>query len=127
MAERETTVIDLAIADPTMMSEVLERVVSAAATMANMQIDRLMNALTVVDALAPSAAAGVSASNVRHIGIAATEGQLEISFDRLSDSEAESVRNGAALPEVGSVLDALAANSRIERDGEFAKLVVSLD
>ncbi len=127
MTDRQRTKIEITVGDPALVADVLERVVSATAALANMQIDRLMNALTVVDALAASAESGVNADNPRQVGITVSDGRLELAFERLVDGEAERFRENASLPAVGSVLNTLASGSTIEADGEFSKLVVLLD
>lgn len=127
MTDRRETKIEIALGDPAMVADVLERVVSATAALANMQIDRLVNALTVVDALAPSAEIDVSAEKPRQIGITVSEGRLELAFEQLIDGEAERFHENASLPAVGNVLNTLASGSAIEADGELTKLVVVLD
>ncbi|MGB1582992.1 MAG: hypothetical protein ACPHCI_04315 [Solirubrobacterales bacterium] len=127
MTDRRETKIEIALGDPAMVADVLERVVSATAALANMQIDRLVNALTVVDALAPSAEIDVSAENPRQVGITVSEGRLELAFEQLIDGEAERFHENASLPAVGNVLNTLASGSAIEADGELTKLVVVLD
>lgn len=127
MTERNDVSIDLAIYESAVLPEVLERVVSAMAAIASLSVDRLMNALTVVDALVPSVVADMNGEIGRHVGIKAADGRLDVSFERLKDGEAEEILKGTALPGVGDVLGKLAADVRVETDGATSRLVVSLD
>lgn len=127
MSEREGTSIDIEIYEAAVLPDVLERVVSAMATLANLSIDRLMNALTVMDVLTPSVVSDMTGETARHVGIKATEGRLDVSFEQLRNGEAKEIIGGAAIPGIGDVLDKLAADVRVEDDGKFSRLVVSLD
>lgn len=127
MSEPTEVTIDLAIYQPAVLPEVLERVVSAMASLASMSIDRLMNALTVVDALIPSVVADMSGEAARHVGIKATDGRLDLAIEKLRNGEAEEILERAEMPGVGDVLRKLAADVRVENNGTTSRLVVSLD
>lgn len=126
MSEQNDVSIDIAIYEPAVLPEVLERVVSAMAMLASLSIDRLMNALIVVDALVPSVVADMNGETALHVGIKASDGRLDVAFERLENGEAESILRGSSLPGVGDVLGELAADVFVEDDGAFSRLVVSL-
>lgn len=127
MTEQNDVSIDLAIYEPDVLPDVLERVVSAMAALANLSIDRLMNALTVVDALVPGVVAEMNGETARHVGITASDGRLDVVFDRLTNGEADEIREGASIPGLGDILDKLTADVRVEKDETSSRLVVSLD
>lgn len=127
MSERDEVSIDIEIYEAAVLPEVLERVVSAMATLANLPIDRLMNALTAMDVLTPSVVSDMTGETARHVGVKATEGRLDVMFEKLKNHEAEGILGGASIPGIGDVLDKLAADVRVEDDGKFSRLVVSLD
>ena len=54
----ETQEIDLTIADGELLAPVLERLVSAAAARADLPVSRVVDALTVVDAIVAAIVAG---------------------------------------------------------------------
>lgn len=127
MSEPSEVSIDLSIYEPAVLQDVLERVVSAMATLASMSVDRLMNALTAVDALVPSVIAEMDEGTESHIEIVASTGRLRLTFGQLEAGEAQEILGRTAMPGVGDVLSKLSTDVRLERNGTFSSLVVSLD
>lgn len=118
--------VDVSIGDPRLSAAVLERLVSAAAARAELPIDRVVNAMTVVDALIHGADS-VLGETTREIRVTIGEGTLGLRIDALADGQAEAIRNAAHLPDVGDILERTASTVSIEHDGTSSALVIVLD
>jgi hypothetical protein len=118
--------IDLSIADPRLAGPVLERLVSAAAAQAELPVDRVVNALTVVDVLV-HAADSVLPDQPREVRVTVRPGRIELALDHLIDGQAEALRDAAALPGVGNALDGAETSVSIENEGAHSALVIALD
>ncbi|MFY9487921.1 MAG: hypothetical protein WAP35_04390 [Solirubrobacterales bacterium] len=127
-ATSSTTASTVAVefGDPTLSGAVLERLVSAAAARADLTVDRLINALTVVDALVDAADSQLD-SAPRHVSLQVSPGSLRLAFDGLRQSEAESVVKAASLPELGDVLTRFAESVDIFDGSAGSSLVVVLN
>lgn len=119
-------VVHVTIADPRLSAPVLERLVSAAAARAELPVDRVVNALTVVDQMV-AAAGTVLDGGARSIAIQIGEGNLELTIDGLFDGQAEAIRDAAQLGPLGNVIDRAAKAVTTEQRGEHTALVISLD
>lgn len=127
MTEQDTISFEMAIHESAVLPDVLERVVSSMAMLANLSIDRVMNALTAIDALVPALVSDVDGESARHVGITASDGRLDVAIERLGIGQAEAILDATSLPDVGDVLGKLATEVRVESDGDHSRLVVSLD
>ena len=115
--------VDVSIGDPRFSAAVLERLVSAAAARADLPIDRVVNAMTLVDALV-YATDSVLGDGTREIRVTIGDGSLGLRIDSLVDGQAEAIRDAAQLPEVGDVLGRTASTVAIEHDGVRSALVM---
>ncbi|MGH2959336.1 MAG: hypothetical protein ACRDKE_07005 [Solirubrobacterales bacterium] len=127
MPEQATAehVVDVSIGDPRFVSAVLERLVSAAAARAELPVDRVINAMTVVDALV-HASDSVLGEGPRKLQLAIGEGSLGLRVDGLFDGQAEAIREAAHVPAVGDVFERTATAVSIEHDGTHSALVILL-
>lgn len=117
--------VDISIGDPRFSAAVLERLVSAAAARAELPVDRVVNAMTVVDAIV-HATDSVLGENPREIRLTIGDGSLGLRVDSLIDGQAEAIRDAARLPDVGDVLERTASSVEIEHDGPGSALVIVL-
>ena len=122
----EEQFVDVSIGDPRFSAAVLERLVSAAAARAELPIDRVVNAMTVVDAIV-HATDSVLGENPREIRLTIGDGSLGLRVDSLVDGQAEAIRDAAQLPDVGDVLERTASSVEIEHDGPSSALVIVLN
>jgi hypothetical protein len=118
--------IELSIGSPELAGPVLERLVSAAAARAELPVDRVVDALTIVDVLV-HATDSVLPGQPRSVRVTFSVGSLEIGVENLSDGQAESIRDAADIPGVGNTLELTATAITIEREGSRSALVISLD
>jgi hypothetical protein len=121
------TIVMLTINDSKLAQPVLERLVSAAAAQANLPVDRVINALTVVDALVSATDRVFEASHPRDMVVAIGDRQISIAVEGLFDGQAESLRNAAVLPDVGDVFARTTSAVEIRENGPAKALVVSLE
>jgi hypothetical protein len=116
---QNVTEVRLAIAKEGLTGPVLERLVSAAAARADLTVDRMVNALTAVDALVGAADQVLDGSPVRNLALKILPGSLEIAIVGLRDGQAEQLRAATELPSVGDVLGHLASSVVVQHnDGE---------
>jgi hypothetical protein len=126
MSEASTSQVEIVVKSGAHVAPVLERLVSAAAARAELPIDRVVNALTIVDVLV-AATDEVLVDGQRELVLTIGEGSLGITVAGLLDGQAEAIRDAASLPEVGNVLDRTARSVGIAREGEHTALVLALD
>jgi hypothetical protein len=128
MADQATAeqFVDVSIGDPRFAASVLERLVSAAAARADLPIDRVVNAMTLVDALV-HATDSVLGDGTREIRVTIGERSLGLRIDALVDGQAEAIRDAAQLPDVGDILKRTASSVAIEHDGTSSALVIVLE
>lgn len=119
-------IVDVSIGDPRFSAAVLERLVSAAAARAGLPVDRVVNALTLVDALV-HAADSVLDDKAREVRVTIGDGSIGLRIDSLIDGQAEAIRAAAQLPDVGDILERTASTVAIENDGSSSALVIVLD
>jgi hypothetical protein len=118
--------VELSIGDPRFASPVLERLISAAAARAGLPVDRVVDAMTTVDALV-HATNSVLGEQSREIHVRIGTGSLGLRVDHLLDGQAEAIRDAASMPDVGSIFDRTATVVEIESDGVHTALVIVLD
>lgn len=119
-------VVDVSIGDPRFAGAVLERLVSAAAARAELPVDRVINALTVVDALV-YAADSVLGEDPRTLQVTIGAGVLGLRVDNLVDGQAEAIRSAANVPSVGDVFERTTSSVTIEKNGTHSALVILLN
>lgn len=117
---------EVSIGDPRLAAPVLERLVSAAAVRAALPVDRVVNAMTAVDALTHALDATLDGRR-RTVKISIVPGALNLCIDGITGDEAEAIRRSAAIPGVGDVLERTAASVEIEERGSGSALLIALD
>lgn len=122
----QANIVDLSLGDPRFAAPVLERLVSAAATRAELPVDRVVNALTVIDALV-HATDSVIGDQPREIVLEIGSGSLLLRVDQLVDGQAEAIREAAAVPGLGDVFARTATKVEVEAEGTRTALVIALD
>jgi hypothetical protein len=95
------------VASGPLVGPVLSRVVGIHAARAQLPVDRLNDAVLIADALAARAPA-YAAEDRLPVSVQSTPGRLEVRVGPLRPGGAGRVLEGAALPEVGSVIERLA-------------------
>lgn len=121
------TVVNLTINDSALAAPVLERLVSAAAAQANMPVDRVINALTVVDVLVSATDRVFEGSRPRDVVVAIGDRKISLAVEGLIDGQAESLREAAIVPDLGDVFARTTSAVEIREDGGSKSLVVSLE
>ena len=130
MPEQATAeqVVDVSIGDPRFAAAVLERLVSAAAARAELPVDRVVNAMTVVDALVHAADSVLGDGPARASRDDRRTARSAYGSISSIDGQAEAIRDAAQLPDVGDVSRAHCfVASTIEHDGTRSALVIVLD
>lgn len=117
--------VQIVINQPELAGPVLERLVSAAAARAELTVDRLINALSVVDALVDAADRAL-ADDTRCFSVTMSPGELRIDIAGLLDGEAESIVEAASLPVLGNVLTRLTSKMFISNDGDESSIRIAL-
>jgi serine/threonine-protein kinase RsbW len=108
-----------------LLGPVLTRVIGMLAARAQCPIDRLDDALLVADTVAahsPDHAVNGAVS----VGLAAQEGQLELTIGSLGPQGAEALLRDADLPGVGNVLERVADAVEVRTDDEGEALYIRL-
>jgi len=119
-------IVDVTIDDPRLFGPVLERLVSAAAARAEMPVDRVINALTVVDQLV-AATGSVLDGDARELAVEIGDRRLRLAIAGLEDGQAEAIHEAAVLGPMGNVFERTASAVTTERRGAHSALVISLD
>ncbi|MGK2878936.1 MAG: hypothetical protein ACSLFF_10260 [Solirubrobacterales bacterium] len=117
--------VAVSISDRRFAAPVLERLVSAAAARAELPVDRVINALTVVDSLLHAVDAVISAET-REIRVSIGEGSVGLCIEHLQPGQAEAIIAAAHLPGLGDVLKRTAARVVTEDDGSQSALMIAL-
>lgn len=126
MPDPAPQVVELEIGDPKLTGPVLERLVSAAAARASLPVDRVVNAMTLVDALV-HATDSVLDGSPRDVSLTIGSGSVELRVNGLADGNAEALRDAGELPGVGNVFERIASGVSIERDGNRSSLLIELE
>lgn len=108
-----------------LLGPVLTRVIGMLAARAQCPIDRLDDALLVADTVAAHSPDHAVDGTVT-VGLAAQEGQLELTIGSLTGKGAESLLRDADLPGVGNVLERVADAVEVRQDGEGEQLYIRL-
>lgn len=102
----------LTVAVGPFVGPVLARVVGMYAARAELPLDRLNDAVLVADSIAARAPA-FAVDHRLPVSVRSDRGRLELRVGPLRAGGAERVLEGAALPEVGSVIDRLTDSVRV--------------
>jgi hypothetical protein len=114
------------VASGPLVGPVLSRVVGIHAARAQLPVDRLNDAVLIADALAARAPA-YAAEDRLPVSVQSAPGRLEVRVGPMRAGGAARVLEGAALPEVGSVIERLADTVRTRQGaGGDEYLVVRL-
>ena len=110
-----------------LVGPVLSRAVGIHAARAELPFDRLSDAVLVADAIAARAPAFTVADRLP-VSLQSERGRLEIRIGPLRPGGGKRVIEGAALPNIGSVIERLADAVRVrESAGGFEYLIVRID
>ena len=107
------------------MVPVLARVVGMLAARADCPVDRLEDAMLVVDALAARAAEYVPDGRLSVV-VLTREGELELLVGPLADDGADRLLRDSIVPGVGNVLERLADELDVQKDPETGAPVLSI-
>ena len=108
-----------------LLGPVLTRVIGMLAARAQCPIDRLDDALLVADTVAAHSPDHAVNGSVT-VGLAAQEGQLELTVGSLRPQGAEALLRDADLPGVGNVLERVADAVEIRTEAEGELLYIRL-
>lgn len=122
----EAQEIEVTIADGGPVAPVLERLVSAAAARAELPVNRVVDALTVVDSLVAASDAALDGGE-RQLQLKINDGLLAIVLGGLLDGQAEAVLAAADVPGVGNVLERTASTVDVVHVGPHSALVIALN
>lgn len=115
------------VASGPLVGPVLSRVVGIHAARAELPVDRLNDAVLIADALSARAPA-YAAEDRLPVSVQSAPGRLEVRVGPMRAGGAARVLEGAALPEVGSVIERLADTVKTRQGaGGDEYLVVRLD
>jgi hypothetical protein len=117
--------VELTMSDGQLSAPVLERLISAAATRADLSIDRIVNALAAVDALVHATEQVYATGDERKFSISIAPGEIRLAVDGLRSAQAESLLGATRLPEIGGVLEHMASSVATEQNGEGTSLVLA--
>ena len=124
-APASPALVELTFADAELSAPVLERLISAAATRADLSIDRIVNALAAVDALIGATEHIYANGDERKFSIVIAPGEIRLAVDGLRGAQAESLLGATRLPEIGGVLERMASSVATEQDGDDTSLVLA--
>ncbi|HEV7918843.1 MAG TPA: hypothetical protein VGO97_04630 [Solirubrobacterales bacterium] len=112
-------VVRLEVADLALTGPVLERLVSGAAVHADISLDKMFDALTVVDALVSAAEMSLD-GKPRKLELEINPGMLRLAFVDLESDQANRLVQAAHVPDVGNVVERLSGEI-VESDGTDGK------
>lgn len=121
----EPAVVELVVKDGDLSGPVLERLISAAASRADLSIDRIVNALAAVDALVDATEHVFAPADERKFSIAISPGKILLAVNALHAEQAERLLGAARLPEIGGVLERMASSVSTEQNGDDTSLVLA--
>ena len=126
MPDSSPSRVNLTISDLSVVGPVLERLVSAAAVRADLPVDRVINAMTVVDAFVAASDAALENTGSRNWSLSIAPGEVQLALDGLIDGQAEAVRAAAVVPNVGDVLAYTTHAVEIVENDAGSSLVVKI-
>lgn len=125
MSDPQRSRVNVRIDDRSLAGPVLERLVSAAAVRADLPVDRVVDAMTIVDVVV--AASGSSLSHdVTSWSVSHGPGTVHLALDGLESDQIDAVREAAVLPEIGDVLTQTAKSVEIVENETGSSLVVTI-
>lgn len=126
MTDAERSRVNLKIHDRAIAGPVLERLVSAAAVRADLSVDRIVDAMTVVDAFVAASQRSLPNGATTAWSVSFGPGTIHLALDGLETSQAEAVRSAAVLPEIGDVLAQTSHSVEIIENEGDSSLVVTI-
>ncbi|MFN8122344.1 MAG: hypothetical protein U0237_07935 [Thermoleophilia bacterium] len=122
----ESAILDLAMGPS--LAPVLRRVVSAVAAQGGLSVDRISDLLIIVDAVAAGARHEMPDGRLR-VAVTPSPGRVTIRMGPLPAGGAASLAEACRVPELGSVLEALADRVQTEADGagDFLTVMVGAE
>ncbi len=122
----ESAILDLAMGPS--LAPVLRRVVSAVAAQGGLSVDRISDLLIIVDAVAAGARREMPDGRLR-VAVTPSPGRVTVRLGPLPAGGAASLAEACRVPELGSVLDALADRVVAEADGsgDFLTVIVGAE
>jgi serine/threonine-protein kinase RsbW len=116
-----SAVLDLAMGAS--LAPVLRRVASAVAAQGGLTVDRISDLLLIVDAVAAGAERQLDGARLR-VAVTPAPGRVSVRMGPLAPGGAERLVEACRVPQIGSVLEALADEVRTESDGAGDYLMV---
>jgi hypothetical protein len=113
--------VKISFSDNALVARGLDRIVAAAAVLAELPVDRVVNAQAASDAVASALETILPAGHERSFELEIGERRVELAILGLEAAQLDRFNEAAGLPELGNVLDRLARVER--RDG---RIVVEL-
>ncbi len=111
---------EIVVGRPELVGPVLARVVGVLAARRDLPVDRVSDAVLLIDAIA-DASPGCFADGMVKLALADADGTLEVRLGPMRDGGAEEVRKALGLPGVGGSLEVLADEFSVEgaADGDY--------
>jgi len=117
---------EMRVGHPDLVAPILSRALGALAARRDVTVDRLADAMLLSDAISANAPRGFEDGHVA-LSIADRDDGVELRIGPMKGGGAEQLRAGLDLPELGSSLETLADEVRVEQgeDGEFLVLCIA--
>lgn len=119
----ESAILDLAMGPS--LAPVLRRVASAVAAQGGLSVDRISDLLIIVDAVAAGARRQLGDGRLR-VAVTPAPGRVAMRLGPLPAGGAAALAEACRVPELGSVLEALADRVEAESDGAGDFLTVTV-
>jgi serine/threonine-protein kinase RsbW len=116
---------EMRVGHPDLVAPILGRALGALAARREVTVDRLSDAMLLSDAISANAPRGFDDGQVS-LSIADRDDGVELRIGPMKDGGAEQLRAGLDLPELGSSLEALADEVRVEQGDEGEYLVLGI-
>jgi serine/threonine-protein kinase RsbW len=119
----DETRIDIAAGD--VLAPVLSRVISMFATRADFSVDRLSDAVLLSDAISAGDPESFPDRTAR-IAVSEEDGEFEVRVGPLGEGGGQRLLHGMRIPELGTSLETLADEVRVDRSDEGEVLVLRI-
>ena len=126
MGQTEMETVDGAAPGAEPAERILRRIVAVVAAQQDMPSDRMVEALLVAELVARNALRYLVGDHAE-IGLTMTDGGFELSVGLLEPGGAQAVVDDSEVPVVGSVVERLVNDVRIESEGETERLVLRVE
>ena len=123
--QASASLVELTVSDGEFSAPVLERLISAAASRADLPIDRIVDALAAVDALVVATDRVFEAAENRQFSVEIEPGEVRLAVNGLQDGQAESLLGASHLPALGGILERMATSvaTKVRPDGETSLIL----